>query len=961
MAAAIEYHQLQFPPEKFMEVSEACSRFTHHRTLPLRTLPCFLASQKPFSPCTWLSLENALKVRLRSSSRSRSCFRIPVKSAKKGGLCIPLEGLCEVDWTIEADLRDGQILYLGGEHTSLGCWQTDKAIQMCPTEDTNLWRAQVKMPCGVNVKYNYFLKRETSKSSDIKWRTGPEFSVSVPSNGKQDRKVLVRDSWMRKKNDNPAMASSQGWDTWIEDAHVTARPLPSDQPVEEPWLVQSATVFVVGDEKSIPKTSGSIEDDFSNLVSANYNCKAIVKVPPVNGSSLISKKDLVSTMILINSSVCTMQRIAVLEDGKLVELLLEPVKTNVQCDSVYLGTVTKLAPHMGGAFVQIGSQRSAFMGIHQNRGPFIFPPFRRRNNKGEENGSVLEALEEEQSAVTENEHSLPDLKAIDGIVEFISQDELVNDEEQDLDDDFDTSEEKVNMNGSVVDHRELEAQFGKFLDLKNHLQAETTGGTFGSSISPLHDPSYTSRNGNKWSQVRSGTKIIVQVVKEGLGTKGPSVTAYPSLRSRFWILSTCCERIGVSKKLSEFERSRLRVIAKTLKPPGFGVTVRTAAAGNSLEELQKDLQSLLATWKDIVESAKSAALAADEGVEGAIPVILHRAKGQTLSVVQDYFNDKVHKMVVDSPRTYHEVTNYLQDIAPHLCNRVQLHDKRIPLFDEFCIEEEIDNMLSKRVQLSNGGSLVIEQTEALVSIDVNGGQVMLGKRTSQEKAVLEVNLAAAKQIARELRLRDIGGIIVVDFIDMEDASNKKLVYEEMKRAVERDRSVVNVFELSRHGLMEITRKRVRPSVTFMISEPCSCCQATGRVVALETSFSKIEQQICRLLVMMETKADPENPKTWPRFILRVDQHMSDYLTSGRKTRLAILSSSLKVWILLKVARDFTRGLFEVKPLTDETTTDSSKSQHQIAIQVIRRAEARTNNSGRNLTVFPVKKRNTTKK
>ncbi|CAN1236215.1 Ribonuclease E/G-like protein, chloroplastic, partial [Linum grandiflorum] len=720
-----------------------------------------------------------------------------------------------------------------------------------------------------------------------------------------------------------------------------------DQPVEEPWLVQSATVFVVGDEKSIPKTSGSIEDDFSNLVSANYNCKAIVKVPPVNGSSLISKKDLVSTMILINSSVCTMQRIAVLEDGKLVELLLEPVKTNVQCDSVYLGTVTKLAPHMGGAFVQIGSQRSAFMGIHQNRGPFIFPPFRRRNNKGEENGSVLEALEEEQSAVTENEHSLPDLKAIDGIVEFISQDELVNDEEQDLDDDFDTSEEKVNMNGSVVDHRELEAQFGKFLDLKNHLQAETTGGTFGSSISPLHDPSYTSRNGNKWSQVRSGTKIIVQVVKEGLGTKGPSVTAYPSLRSRFWILSTCCERIGVSKKLSEFERSRLRVIAKTLKPPGFGVTVRTAAAGNSLEELQKDLQSLLATWKDIVESAKSAALAADEGVEGAIPVILHRAKGQTLSVVQDYFNDKV--------------TNYLQDIAPHLCNRVQLHDKRIPLFDEFCIEEEIDNMLSKRVQLSNGGSLVIEQTEALVSIDVNGGQVMLGKRTSQEKAVLEVNLAAAKQIARELRLRDIGGIIVVDFIDMEDASNKKLVYEEMKRAVERDRSVVNVFELSRHGLMEITRKRVRPSVTFMISEPCSCCQATGRVVALETSFSKIEQQICRLLVMMETKADPENPKTWPRFILRVDQHMSDYLTSGRKTRLAILSSSLKVWILLKVARDFTRGLFEVKPLTDETTTDSSKSQHQIAIQVIRRAEARTNNSGRNLTVFPVKKRNTTKK
>jgi Rne/Rng family ribonuclease len=179
---------------------------------------------------------------------------------------------------------------------------------------------------------------------------------------------------------------------------------------------------------------------------------------------------------------------------------------------------------------------------------------------------------------------------------------------------------------------------------------------------------------------------------------------------------------------------------------------------------------------------------------------------------------------------------------------VELHDKGIPLFDLYEIEEEIEGILSKRVPLSNGGSLVIEQTEALVSIDVNGGHGMFGQGNSQEKAILEVNLAAARQIAREIRLRDIGGIIVVDFIDMADESNKRLVYEEVKKAVERDRSLVKVSELSRHGLMEITRKRVRPSVTFMISEPCSCCHATGRVEALETTFSKIEQEICRQLV-----------------------------------------------------------------------------------------------------------------
>ncbi|KAH7660241.1 Ribonuclease E protein [Dioscorea alata] len=260
-------------------------------------------------------------------------------------------------------------------------------------------------------------------------------------------------------------------------------------------------------------------------------------------------------------------------------------------------------------------------------------------------------------------------------------------------------------------------------------------------------------------------------------------------------------------------------------------------------------------------------------------------------------------MVVDSPRTYHEVTRYLQEIAPDLCDRVMLFDKRTPIFDEYRIEEGINNILSKRVPLSNGGSLVIEQTEALVSIDVNGGHGMLGQETSQEKAVLDVNLAAAKQIARELRLRDIGGIIVVDFIDMADESNRRLVYEEVKKAVEKDRSMVKVSELSKHGLMEMTRKRVRPSVTFMISEPCTCCHGTGRVEALETSFSKIEHEICRLLAASYKKPDPENAKSWPRFVLRVDRHMCNYLTSGKRTKLAVLSSSLKVWILLKVGHE----------------------------------------------------------
>lgn len=707
-----------------------------------------------------------------------------------------------------------------------------------------------------------------------------------------------------------------------------------DHPVEDPWLLYSLLEVLEADVWSIDGASPITEpaEDGENLLGPQEQRHQVTeKLLSERESNLISHQDSISTEILINCSICTMQRIAVLEDGNVVELLLEPVKSNVQCDTVYLGVVTKLVPHMGGAFVNIGSSRPSLMSIKHTREPFIFPPFDCTTKEKEVNGSPSSMLEKHLDS-NHNEET------------FLDEDDTeVFDEDTEVDFEEDDFEDHDHDNG--------------------------TGGNIGASVNQLNEngdyakaPSHVrGRKGTKssriaeqtWAQVRKGTKILVQVVKEGLGTKGPTVTPYPKLRSRFWILIARCKSVGVSKKIIGVERTRLRVIAKSLQPPGFGVTLRTVAAGHSMEELRKDLEGLLSTWRNIIEHAKSAALAADEGVEGAVPVILHQAMGQTLSVVQDYFSEKVKRMVVDSPRTYHEVTNYLQDIAPELCDRVELHRKKVPLFDEFNIEEEINNILNKRVALPNGGSLVIEQTEALVSIDVNGGHGMFGEGASQEKAILDVNLAAARQIARELRLRDIGGIIVVDFIDMVDEANKRLVYEEVKKAVERDRSMVKVSELSKHGLMEITRKRVRPSVTFMISEPCTCCHGTGRVEALETSFSKIEHEICRLLATMDQKADPGNPKSWPRLLLRVDSYMCDYLTSGKKTRLATLSSSLKVWILLKVARNFTRGAFEVKLFVDDKAIDNQ--HHQGDVSASQQPKHETSMPTKRTKLFPVKK------
>ncbi|GFQ07296.1 ribonuclease e/g-like protein chloroplastic [Phtheirospermum japonicum] len=810
------------------------------------------------------------------------------------------------------------------------------------TSSDVVWRARIQLPIALSHSLSQRYRKRTRRKSVItarpfhSWIGKRDHKFPIPPLFRDEKtktvKICASDSLSSNFFLNDSENSSFVEEPWLLHPSVTTKSdydvnkklndalLTDYYPAEEPWIFESFIVASTAD--------GTASNVFTNE-SGNED-EAIV----------MRNEDSVSTVILINSSICTVQRIAVLENDKLVELLLEPVKTNVQCDSVYLGVVTKLVPHMGGAFVNIGSPRPSFMDIRPNKEPFILPFFH----------SLVKAREVQVDIHDQNGVEEPD----EGEHEQ-SEDELEGHESHFHFDVLDVI--KANVNGGVVRN---ESEVGTKRSL------EQLNGDVGlDAIIKVNGTGV-----NKWSQVKKGSKIIVQVVKEGLGTKGPTLTANPKLRSRFWVLITRCNTIGISKKISGVERTRLRVIAKTLQPPGFGLTVRTVASGHSLEELQKDLEGLLSTWKSIVDHAKSAALAADEGVDGAVPVMLHRAMGQTLSVVQDYFNEKVKSMVVDSPRTYHEVTNYLHDIAPNLCDRIELYSKRTPIFDEYNIEEEINNILSKRVwaalsrgarlrrltphvklasrhmvPLDNGGYLVIEQTEALVSIDVNGGHCMLGQGTSQEKAILE--------IARELRLRDIGGIIVVDFIDMLDDANKRLVYEEIKKAVERDRSIVKVSELSRHGLMEITRKRVRPSVTFMISEPCTCCHATGRVEALETSFSKIEHEICRLLSTMDQKADAENPKTWPRFIIRVDRHMCNYLTSGKRTRLAVLSSSLKVWILLKVARGLSRGTFELKLLTDES---EDKNGHQgPVISVLGPKEVITHSPTRKLTLFPIKK------
>lgn len=308
------------------------------------------------------------------------------------------------------------------------------------------------------------------------------------------------------------------------------------QLVEEPWLVEPRTFFLVSEDmnESDLSDNGNVEDGITNLDDTGNSLSE-------DGNNLIPKEP-VSTIILINSSICTMQRIALLEHGKLVELLLEPVKSTVQCDSVYLGVVTKLVPHMGGAFVNIGNSRPSLMDIKHNREPFIFPPFR-RTKKTEANSHMFE----EHMTADENEHMSLDFEVTDDIIEISSQDDYVkslhsDDEEHEIEDAFDLSDDKEHMNGSILDYGKGEADYP---------EGETSAipvAINGSSISQMSHPQ-NKKNGantvtheNKWVQVQKGTKVVVQVVKEGLGSKGPTLTAYPKLKSRFWVYLCilCC-------------------------------------------------------------------------------------------------------------------------------------------------------------------------------------------------------------------------------------------------------------------------------------------------------------------------------------------------------------------------------------------------------------------------------------
>ena len=339
--------------------------------------------------------------------------------------------------------------------------------------------------------------------------------------------------------------------------------------------------------------------------------------------------------------------------------------------------------------------------------------------------------------------------------------------------------------------------------------------------------------------LKKGQEIIVQVTKEPISTKGPRVTAQVSLTGRFLVyMPFAPRRVGVSRKIGEKAvRARLREMVQAVLPKDAGgVIVRTVGEEVTKETFERELSTLIGQWQRINKKKRFV----------RAPAVIHRETSLTRSLMRDVFSTKVDNVTVDSKQVYNEITEYLKGIAPELLERVRLYEEPTPLFDTAGIETEIRDLFKRRCDLPSGGYLIIEPTEALVSIDVNSGRYT-GKK-DPEKTVLRTNMEAAREVARQLRLRDVGGIIVCDFIDMETKQNRDRILQELRTHLSRDRARTKAFAVSDLGLIEMTRQRVRQSHLQSMTEPCATCHGTGRIFTPETVVRRVERSVKRVAV-----------------------------------------------------------------------------------------------------------------
>lgn len=525
---------------------------------------------------------------------------------------------------------------------------------------------------------------------------------------------------------------------------------------------------------------------------------------------------------IIISSSTTQNRVAITEDGNLVDFFVDHPEKQRMVGDVYLGRVARILPGIRAAFIDIGLKHDAFLHFSDI-------------------GERTEALQ--------------------GIF--------------DDDDDDDESEKPT-----------------------GHSANPATPEQTNQPTLELHKPEIKERQSTK---LHKGQELLIQILKEPVKDKGVRVTSSVSIPGRFCVLLPMDNKIGVSKKIVDFrERKRLRRIARGIIPSDCGLIIRTAAKDQDEESLSADLKYLVKIWADLQEDAKKL----------DPPSLLYKDLSTTISVIRDLFTPDVSKVFVDSKKLYKEIRNYVQFIQPALVDRIEIYKEDRPIYEAFKIDEQIKNLMRRNVALPSGGHIVIDHTEAMTVIDVNSGRYAAKKE--QELNSLKTDLEASREIVRQLRLRDIGGLIVIDFIDLEDDKNRKKIYDELKKEFKKDRAKTAMLPMTEFGIMQITRERVRENIVQSMTEVCPYCQGTGLLTKKSNLMHEIEAWLKRY--KMEGK--------YNSLILRVHPSLGEKLKQGFISTLKKIQIKYFIKLTLEQSEKINPQTFRfIAKKTNEDLTD----------------------------------------
>lgn len=369
------------------------------------------------------------------------------------------------------------------------------------------------------------------------------------------------------------------------------------------------------------------------------------------------------------------------------------------------------------------------------------------------------------------------------------------------------------------------------------------------------------KEGTISNALKVGQEIVVQIVKEPISTKGPRLTCELSFAGRYLVLIPFNDKVSVSQKIkSSEERARLKQLLQSIKPKNFGVIVRTVAEGKRVAELDSELKVLLKHWEECITKVQKAA---------KLPALVYEETSRTVALLRDLFNPSFENIFINDEKVFEEVKDYVTIIAPERAGIVKLYSGQLPIYDNFGITKQIKSSFGKTISYKSGAYLIIEHTEALHVVDVNSGN-RSKSANGQEANALDVNLGAADELARQLRLRDMGGIIVVDFIDMGEAENRQKVYERMCQNMQKDRAKHNILPLSKFGLMQITRQRVRPAMDVNTNETCPTCFGKGTIKPSILFTDTLESKIDYLVNKLKIK----------KFKLHIHPYVAAFLNQG---------------------------------------------------------------------------------